>query len=1047
MPFGKRTDISTEVRSKKDSDVVQFTGFGKPDPEEDWDYDPPEKTGDEPEDTAVEKVSDATGKMDLIIDRMMNRGVKEGPDIVKNRMARMAEDTRTRIETIDTQSDKYSDQLLDFNILDKFTNAVTAYPMLIVVGVTLFVVFMLLVGIIGMPPNPEMYEDGFDLQKSKFKESIRGDFEVYLPQGDETQKILSDVQQNWSTDMIILYVQSVNAFDKTSNVSVKDLSVLREIDAIERTLDFDVGDEGVNDGIVWMFSLPMMLKLLNATPERVANALESEFGLNDLPVESEYELPQDQDEIDALFRQMDESAGDMGSLWIDTNDDNVVDTTMVLLGVAAEADKEDILEKIYLPLRMANDKPNPPGLIDDYFVLPEADADSYFTEGRWWGRVHQGQVHCRITPTGPTPLTKSLTDRTYQELFKVFPAALFLVATALLFFHRTWKILIIAGTPVVFSLIVTFGILGVSGLVLTPQVTMMAPILVALGVAYGLYVANRYVEEYQIEDRKERIKTAVRTTGKAIFLSAVTTSIGFGSLMGMNMIPLQVLGFGLASGIMISWAMTMVLCPALIMLLNYKKPAAEKSQGGGEESYAEKMGRFPVNHRKKIIATAIIITIASGLAATTIQSNMDYMEMSPQDEPVVVAMREVSEKFGGGQIGMVLVEGYPAVNDMEVQSSMKDYSSLQKVKRLQDGINQVDNSMAIGLIDILVMMEIPDFRNSTYWQIIISQIPDIGVGDQEMLDTLAESIIGSSFYSALGTMDEAGAVNVLFKATYDKDLSTAFLNVFYESIGPAVRAMMVSSDFARTLVYVNMPTMDVASTEKAVNEINAVTGQQYGDLTVSKLTGFGAIVVVVNDLLMVNAVMSTVLALGLVFVVLSITFMLTGNTGVGDSVKTSFTTLIPVFGVVAWQFLILFVLGIIGPMIDPAHPPFSGELNLFTAMIGSIMVGIGIDFCIHITERVREGGRTRAAVQESVATSGMSFVESTTTMIMGLAAVFLMNIPAIREFITLVMLLLIFSAAGAILLLPAIYTIIFDLRDKRKLKAAQRVVDTIAVDE
>ena len=31
--------------------------------------------------------------------------------------------------------------------------------------------------------------------------------------------------------------------------------------------------------------------------------------------------------------------------------------------------------------------------------------------------------------------------------------------------------------------------------VLTPQVVLVAPIIIALGVAYGLYIANRYSEE------------------------------------------------------------------------------------------------------------------------------------------------------------------------------------------------------------------------------------------------------------------------------------------------------------------------------------------------------------------------------------------------------------------------------------------------------------------------------------------------------------------------------------------------------------------------
>ena len=62
------------------------------------------------------------------------------------------------------------------------------------------------------------------------------------------------------------------------------------------------------------------------------------------------------------------------------------------------------------------------------------------------------------------------------------------------------------------------------------------------------------------------------------------------------------------------------------------------------------------------------------------------------------------------------------------------------------------------------------------------------------------------------------------------------------------------------------------------------------------------------------------------------------------------------------------------------------------------------------------------AVARAVETSGGSFFEATVTMLFGMSAFFVINIPAIREFILMIMILLIFSMLGAILVLPAIYS-------------------------
>jgi predicted RND superfamily exporter protein len=218
-----------------------------------------------------------------------------------------------------------------------------------------------------------------------------------------------------------------------------------------------------------------------------------------------------------------------------------------------------------------------------------------------------------------------------------------------------------------------------------------------------------------------------------------------------------------------------------------------------------------------------------------------------------------------------------------------------------------------------------------------------------------------------------------------------------------------------------MPTMDVVNTKKAVSEVDEVT-ERYKTIGVSHLTGFGAILVAVNDMLVYNALQSTVIALVLVLIVLAVIFR---------SIKLSAITLIPVCMVVILQPITLLGIGGLGGWINPEDPFFTGELNLFTAVIGSIIVGIGIDFGIHMTERIREVGLNMEGIRNGVATSGMAFVEATVTMIAGLAAVFLVNIPAIQEFILLVMILLVYSVLGALFILTAIYAIIIRYRERQ----------------
>ena len=98
------------------------------------------------------------------------------------------------------------------------------------------------------------------------------------------------------------------------------------------------------------------------------------------------------------------------------------------------------------------------------------------------------------------------------------------------------------------------------------------------------------------------------------------------------------------------------------------------------------------------------------------------------------------------------------------------------------------------------------------------------------------------------------------------------------------------------------------------------------------------------------------------------------------------------------------------------------SLSLVTVMIGSILVGVGIDFSIHIANRVKELGGSIEAIRTSCASTGMSLFEATTVTAAGLTCAYGIPIEAITPFVTVIIILLIIAALSALLLLPAIYS-------------------------
>jgi predicted RND superfamily exporter protein len=984
-------------------------------------------------------------EVDETIDRMVSQIGDRTPEYTR-RAKGIFKETQRRLKDLDEKSESYTQRMFKSKPLDTIMEGILKYRKTVFTLTVILSIFIAYWGVVG-PGYIQNNVLGDSNEKTRLQGKIRGDFEAYLPGGSDAEKILMEMKKNWSTDLATIFVETNNKFDPTDETNITDYNVLKEISEVEEYLNYDKKDKGANDGIIYCFSISTLIKTLH----NMTNSIEEAF-LNELPrnlfnmtlpdqYKGNYTIPEDQRLIDEFFSRI--GPDQISSLVADINGDGIYDSALLLIGLSKSLDTDQLVNSIE-------------SKISPYYVDSGIRPGSEDTTDEWMERYEDGEVHCRMTLTGPTPLARMISKRTISEMAVVLPWAIAMVAASLLIFHRTWKIWIITLVPVIFSLLISFGLMGWFLKVLTPQVVLVAPILIALGVAYGLYIANRYAEETSIKDKEKRIRYALRTTGKAIFLSAMTTAFGFGAMLTVNMPTMQVLGFGLSSGILACYVTTILMTPSLVIWLDYKKV----SKGEGSISPTSKrIAEIPMKHSRKIIIGGIILAVFSialspiselpfiGIEAGgtgVVKANMDYITISPADEPVVQKLQEQSETFGSGQIEMMIYRGErvydnepvgnPDGRDDEIAESIKDIETLKKIEKLQRRINGdpynpgddgIENAQSISIVDIMKMVQIPDFRNSTAYKNMLAQLERIPTREiiiDDPVETfdrwIQENLIGRSFWSIMS--NEITVPAGLDEYILKEPLDVFLMNIFYNAMGLEIRGMLVNDDYSKTIMYITLPNMDIIGSEKAVNDLDEAIDDRF-DMSVkdetntaSPTSGFAKVLVTINEVIVMNANQSTLTALIMVFILLFL---------VMKSWRISLITLLPVALVVLWQYFAIWGVGALGDSIWGAENLFSGELNLFSALIGSIIIGIGVDFSIHITERVREKNFALEGALHAAETSGWSFIESTVTMIMGLTAVFLVNIPSIREFILLIIILLAFSAYGAIFILTAAYRI------------------------
>ena len=539
----------------------------------------------------------------------------------------------------------------------------------------------------------------------------------------------------------------------------------------------------------------------------------------------------------------------------------------------------------------------------------------------------------------------------------------------------------------------TLGLIGATNYEVTMTVIIVGPILLALGVSYGLHITNRYAEEEGTKD--EKMRASLTSTGRAVFLSAVTTVIGFISLVFTPMAPIQTVGIALSAGIVIVYFLTMFMVPNLTLILDLKKPKHPPLKA------FDVLVDVPVKRNRGVLAVfALMILLSATVGQANVEENIDLLGMAPETESPVVKMQQYSKEFEAGQVGMVLVNANVSgdFNDAD-QANDDPVEILQKIDNLEASLNTVENTTAVSVVFLMKSSGVQVTVSGQGVNDLFQLIPCAGNQQCEDVKTTADVLLNqsqsldASFWDLLNDPDAFG-----LPASQQSQIF--LLDVFYASLTKETREIFVSEDFSRSLIYVDMPFIPVADTAKSVDSVNekAATSQgRYGE-SAEELTGVAATAIEVNELIVGSQWTSLGFAIILTLITLAVVFR---------DIRYSIWTTSPVIATVALQWLVMWRMDV--------------PLSLVTVMIGSILVGVGVDFSIHIANRIRELGGGIQAIRTAAVGTGMSLFEAAVVTSLGMYTAYDIPIPEITPFITVILILLWVAAASALILLPAIF--------------------------
>jgi uncharacterized protein len=231
----------------------------------------------------------------------------------------------------------------------------------------------------------------------------------------------------------------------------------------------------------------------------------------------------------------------------------------------------DLLSRLHILRSMAN--PNPPELSD----LPESLVKRFvgnhghhllkiYGRGNIWDMEALERFVKDVRSVDPrstgNPLQAyeaSLEMKSSYEEAALY--ALLVIMVVLVLDLRSVRYAILAALPLGLGVLQTFGLLGILEIPLNPANMIALPLMLGIGVDYGVHL----IHEYREQTGPYRMSPA---TAVAVLVDGLTTVVGFGSLMIASHRGLQSLGRVLTLGVSCCMFTSMIMLPALLTLMS-----------------------------------------------------------------------------------------------------------------------------------------------------------------------------------------------------------------------------------------------------------------------------------------------------------------------------------------------------------------------------------------------------------------------------------------------------------------------------------------------
>ena len=524
--------------------------------------------------------------------------------------------------------------------------------------------------------------------------------------------------------------------------------------------------------------------------------------------------------------------------------------------------------------------------------------------------------------------------------------------------------------------LIMIGMLGLVGWKVTVISSNFLSLMFIITISMNIHLAVRYRQlcrDHPDASHADVVAWTVRRMVWPCLYTALTTIMGFSSLVFSEIKPVIDFGWMMSIGLLVAFVTSFTLFPAIIVLL-------DKSHG---EEVPRRKYRFTATlaevterHGNKVVAAALLLVVVSAVGISKLEVENSFINYFSKNTEIYQGMKLIDDELGGTTPLDILLD----LNEDRIFAEDEEETEQEDA----DGEKEEE------------WEEVPD---PVYWftPFKIERIKEV----HDYLDALPE--VGK-------VLSLASVIRVAEELNEGKEFDSLQLSLLYRRVPDDIKALLVhpfvsvENNEARIRLRILDSKEDLRRKE-LLERINNDLHNQL-ELTDKDVTVAGLLVLYNNMLQsLYSSQISTIgvvlLGIGVMFLVLFRSLSLS-LIGIAPNILAATT-----------------VLGMMGLLGIP--------LDMMTITVAAITIGIAVDNSIHYIYRFREEFAKNGDYLETLrichANIGRAVLYTSTTIIFGFSILVLSNFFPTVYFGLLTALAMFIALLGALTLLPKLILI------------------------